>query len=440
MASVESYETKSGTRYRVRYRMPNGKQTDKRGFKRKRDAEQFLNTVEVKKMTGDYIAPSLGRITVAELAPDWLKEKKASVAPSNYRTLDSAWRTHVEPRWGGVRIGDVTQDAVRDWIVDMRLAAQERAEAKGKPDINAGATTVIRAFGVLASILDTAVETKKLLPKNLARGKTVSRVLPTKTMKRHVYLKSDDVARLAKEAGKHRLLVLMLAYCGPRWGELIALRVRDVDIVRGRLTVADNAVQLGVDHAKGPTKGKEIRSVPVPRFVLTELVAHIKGRAPDALVFLHPDDATKYLPRPKTVDGWFTGAVKRAEVQPITPHDLRHTCASLAVSAGANVLALARLLGHKDAKETLNTYSDLFDEDLDKVASAMDKAYAPPERGHDVGTPECGQNVGTSPDRAFCGEEKCPSPARTDDGRKRWRRDLNPRRGVTPHTLSRRAP
>ncbi|MEV6431761.1 site-specific integrase [Nocardia sp. NPDC051463] len=180
---------------------------------------------------------------------------------------------------------------------------------------------------------------------------------------------------------------------------MIALRVRDIDFVRRRITVADNAVQLGVDHVEGPTKGKEIRSVPVPRFILTQLAGHVAGRAPDALVFPHPDDPSKYLPRPKTVDGWFTGAVKRAKVQPITPHDLRHTCASLAVSAGANVLALARLLGHKDAKETLNTYADLFDDDLDKLANAMDKAYAPAE---------CGQNVGTEPSREFFGEEKAP--------------------------------
>lgn len=388
MATIEAYETKAGKRYMVRYRKPSGEQTKRRGFRRKADAERFANTVEVSKLTGDYVAPSLGRVTIGELAPDWLKEKRASVAPSNYRTLDAAWRTHVQRRWGHVRIGDVTQEAVRDWIVDMRLAAQERAAEKGKPDLNAGATTIIRAFGVLASILDMAVEPRKLIPKNLARGKHVSKMLPTKTKKRHVYLDADDVARLAEEAGRHGLLVKCLAYCGPRWGEMIALRVRDVDLVRGRLTVADNAVQLGVDHAEGPTKGKEIRSVPVPRFILAELAAHIAGREPDALVFPHPDDATKYLPRPKTVDGWFTGAVKRAGVQPITPHDLRHTCASLAVSAGANVLALARLLGHKDAKETLNTYADLFDDDLDKVARAMDKAYGPGECAQIVPTDE----------------------------------------------------
>ena len=67
--------------------------------------------------------------------------------------------------------------------------------------------------------------------------------------------------------------------------------------------------------------------------------------------------------RPKSNGGWFVGAVKRAKVQSVTPHDLRHTCASLAVSAGVNVLALQRMLGHKSAKVTLDTYADLYDDD-----------------------------------------------------------------------------
>ncbi|MFE9327157.1 tyrosine-type recombinase/integrase [Nocardia sp. NPDC052278] len=70
--------------------------------------------------------------------------------------------------------------------------------------------------------------------------------------------------------------------------------------------------------------------------------------------------------------------MKKSKVQPITPHDLRHTCASLTISEGGNVLALAGLLGHKDTKETLNTYTDLFDDDLDKLANA---AYAPKDCG-----------------------------------------------------------
>jgi integrase len=58
----------------------------------------------------------------------------------------------------------------------------------------------------------------------------------------------------------------------------------------------------------------------------------------------------------------------------ITPHDLRHTAASLAISAGANVKALQRMLGHAKASMTLDVYADLFDEDLDGVADRLDAA------------------------------------------------------------------
>jgi integrase len=81
---------------------------------------------------------------------------------------------------------------------------------------------------------------------------------------------------------------------------------------------------------------------------------------------------TAYLPRPKSTGGWFAGAVKRAKVQKITPHDLRHTFASISISSGVNVLALSLMLGHNSAKVTLDTYADLFDTDLDAVAEALD--------------------------------------------------------------------
>jgi integrase len=203
--------------------------------------------------------------------------------------------------------------------------------------------------------------------------------LPEKSSKRRVYLTVEDVARLAVESGQHRTLVLTLAYTGIRWGEAVALRVRDIQFLRRRLSVHDNAVQLGVDHAVGETKGREERSVPVPQFVLDELAVQCEGRSLDDLVF---GDGTNYLPRPKSVGGWFAGAVKRAKVQKITPHDLRHSCASISISSGVNVLALSRMLGHTSAKVTLDTYADLFDTDLDAVASALDLkcAHSVPKR------------------------------------------------------------
>jgi integrase len=157
--------------------------------------------------------------------------------------------------------------------------------------------------------------------------------------------------------------------------------------LRRRLSVSENAVQLGTRHAVGPTKGRKARSVPVPAFVLDELSVQCKGKAPGDLVF--PGRGGGYLQRPKSSTGWFRAAVKRVGVQPITPHDLRHTCASLAVSAGVNVLALQRMLGHTSAKMTLDTYADLFDDDLDAVATSLHARYS-----RQV-TRKCAQNVPT---------------------------------------------
>lgn len=359
MATIEHYETKNGTTlYAVRYRKPDNRQTMKRGFTTKRVAEQWANKIEVDKSTGAYIAPSLGRITVGELADRWLARKQRATAPSHYRTLESAWRVHVQPHWGKTAVADVDLLAVEEWIDGMVINGS-------------GTTTVLRAYGVLSGILADAVKGRRLVA-NPTKG---VENFPRKSGKRRVYLSADDVHRLAGESGEHHSLVLTLAYCGLRWGEAIGLGVADVEFLRRRLSVSVNAVQLSVDHAVGPTKGRKARSVPVPEFVLNELSAQCAGKAAGDLVF--PGHDGGYLPRPKSSNGWFTRAVKAAQVQPITPHDLRHTCASLAVSAGVNVLALQRMLGHTSAKMTLDTYADLFDDDLDAVAVTLHARYSP---------------------------------------------------------------
>jgi integrase len=104
----------------------------------------------------------------------------------------------------------------------------------------------------LAGILDDAVKSRRLRA-NPARG---VENLPRKTSKRRVYLSADDIGRLAAES-KHRVLVLVLALCGLRWGEAVALRVRDVQFLKRRITVRDNAVQLASDFEEGLTKSRK---------------------------------------------------------------------------------------------------------------------------------------------------------------------------------------
>ena len=81
--------------------------------------------------------------------------------------------------------------------------------------------------------------------------------------------------------------------------------------------------------------------------------------------------------RTRTSDGsksWFKTALAKAELPLMTIHDLRHTAASLAVQSGANVKTIQRMLGHTSAAMTLDVYSDLFEDDLDAVSAALDRA------------------------------------------------------------------
>lgn len=367
MATIDAYDTKAGRRYRVRYRTPDHRQTDKRGFKTKRDAEAFAATVEVAKLKGEYVAPASGRITVGSLAPRWLASK-GTLKPSSLASIETAWRVHVEPRWGTVQVGKVTHTAVQVWISEL---AKTRSPS-----------LVRRVHVVLASILDIAVH-DRLVPANRARGVT----LPRRRQSHRPYLSIREVESVATAAGGHADLVRVLAYVGLRWSEAIALRGRHVDVQRLRLAIVENAVQTGQRIDVGTPKGHEQRSVPVPRFLMNALKARIDG--PEGLLF--GQGATAYPMRPDSKRGWFTRAVETAQrthttMPTITLHDLRHSAASIAVSTGANVKAVQRMLGHSSAAMTLDVYADLFDDDLDTVAANVDAARAA----------ECGQNVGTA--------------------------------------------
>jgi len=122
MGSISSYATAAGRRYRVRFRKPDQTQTDKRGFKSKREAELFLASLEVSKARGEYVDSIAGRITLGELGTEWLKHR-GHLKPSSTRPLEIAWRLHVSPRWERVRVSDVRFSDVQAWPLRF-VAAQ----------------------------------------------------------------------------------------------------------------------------------------------------------------------------------------------------------------------------------------------------------------------------------------------------------------------------
>lgn len=78
----------------------------------------------------------------------------------------------------------------------------------------------------------------------------------------------------------------------------------------------------------------------------------------------------------------FAPAVTRCGLEPLTPHDLRHTAASLAIQAGANVKVVQRMLGHASAAMTLDVYAGLFESDLESVASLLDAGVRDARSAH----------------------------------------------------------
>ncbi|WP_100520632.1 site-specific integrase [Mycobacteroides abscessus] len=374
MATISKYETSSGsTLYRVRYRTPDRHQTDKRGFKTKRDAEAFAATVEVEKLTGSYVAPALGKVTIGELGPAWLARQRAIIKPSAFHSVESAWRVHVEPRWAAMVIADINFSDVQGWVAELA------GRRKG--------TVVRTAYDVLARILDDAVKDRRLA-RNTARGVK----LPARSKRKNVYLTAEQLQALAVEAGRYRSLVLLLGTAGLRWGEAAALRVGDIDFLKRKVVLHENAVMVGADVHLGTLKSGKERTVVLPGFVVDELAKTCRGKQHGDLIW--PARNGGHLGPPSSHDSWLSGAVERCQAaaiaarakeskrdkDPTTPvfprvtaHALRHTAASLAISAGANVKVIQRMLGHSSAAMTLDVYADLFDDDLTGVADKLDE-------------------------------------------------------------------
>ena len=115
--TIRQYATKSGKRYEVRYRKPDGTPTGKRGFRRKMDADAWgAANVTTAKSVGAYIDPQAGRRLVEDFWEPWLAAKKTKAKPSYIETLERAWRVHVMPKRGMREVQSITHDEVQVWV------------------------------------------------------------------------------------------------------------------------------------------------------------------------------------------------------------------------------------------------------------------------------------------------------------------------------------
>jgi integrase len=337
--------------YRPRYRDERGKE-HARHFKRKVDAQRWLDEVTAAVQTGTYVDPKRARTTVGELAPVWLAGK-INLKPTSRARYADVLKTHVLPRWRNVALIGVTHGDVQAWLSELS-------------DRGLAGASVRKAQGVLSGILGLAVRDRRL-----AVNPALGVALPPMQEKRRRYLTAEQLEALADAAGPGRVAVLVLGYCGLRWSELAALRVRHFDLLRRRVLVEEAVTEVdGSRLVWGTPKTHGRRSVPLPRFLVDELARTVVTRPGDELAFPSPQGAV--LRNRNARSAWFDAAARAIGEPGLTPHELRHTAASLAIKAGANVKAVQRMLGHASAAMTLDRYTDLFDDDLDDVADRLD--------------------------------------------------------------------
>ena len=167
-------------------------------------------------------------------------------------------------------------------------------------------------------------------------------------------------------------VVLVLAYTGLRFGELTGLNVEDVDIRARRIRVRRSMTQVGGKLVEGnPKSDAGRRSVPIPERLMPALKARLDARPAGAPAIASARGSRLSLENWKRAVNWRKSVTEIGRAA-LRVHDLRHTYASLSRRAGADLRLLQKAMGHASVTVTAHTYADLFDDELDHIAAALD--------------------------------------------------------------------
>ncbi|MGW5388287.1 tyrosine-type recombinase/integrase [Nocardia sp. NPDC003963] len=349
-----------GKRWRARYVDPNGVERSQ-SFDTKAEAQRWLDSdVTTKVVTGTWVDPDRSGVLFSVVAEKWYVTKKFR-KPKTVAGYRSLLDTLVLPQWGSTPLRDIDFEDIQDWVVNLSESGSARFKGQGL-----SASRVIQAYQVLGQVLRFAVKSKRL-----ASNPAVDIELPSMMAGERRYLTHLEVMRLGLAAGRLRPLVFTLAYTGLRIGEASALRVMDVDLANRRLRVTRSATPVaGKGTVVTDTKNHNSRSVPIPETLAKDLESLMEGRELTAPLFTSEKDGG--LLEYNEFRRVFDEATNSAGLRGLVPHGLRHTAASLAISAGANIKVVQRMLGHKTAMLTLDLYGHLFPDDLDVVAAGME--------------------------------------------------------------------
>ncbi|MCI8595128.1 MAG: site-specific integrase [Oscillospiraceae bacterium] len=281
-------------------------------------------------------------------------------------------------------ITDYFQDAVLQEISPLdiqRYLTFLRAEYKTKQGKHLSPKSLRHQYGTLTSIFGYA-EKHDLLVKNPMR-----RVDAPKKVKKPIDALTQEEAKKLFQLLPHcpldfHCILHLLITTGMRRGECMGLKWGDVDEANGTIQVSRNITytpESGIIIST-PKTANSIRTIPLMNSTLQLLQelkkqtqkAHPNTILQEAFLFPHTDDI--FSPRdPNAITRRVKRFMKNNGLPDLSPHDLRHSCATLLLSQGADIKSVQEILGHADASTTLNFYVKA---DLQQMKAATEKYAA----------------------------------------------------------------
>jgi integrase len=343
--------------YQVDYYDPYGRRRYKH-LDRLHDARNFKAKVRDDRRRGEYIDPRRSRERLRVFAEKWL-QTKVDKRPKTFASYESSLRVHVLPEFGAMPLASIQREDIQAWIAKMR--------AKGK-----SSSTVRKAYQTLSAILMEAELSKRIL-----RSPAYRIELPAPEKGTQRFLTPEQINRLADATmARYRVLVLVGAYLGLRWGECAGLQFADLDLRHGFALIHRTISEVSGTLHVVPTKGKPA-VIPLPNFLCRELEQHIaRFVGADGSVFTSPNGGPL---RHNVYKRFYKPALVEAELDPqLRFHDLRHTSASIAGSrqyGGETAKVVQQLLRHSSQQVTTETYMHLFPEDMARLRESLDRVY-----------------------------------------------------------------
>ncbi|MDV3221870.1 tyrosine-type recombinase/integrase [Intrasporangium sp.] len=340
-------------RVQVKHR---GRVVADRTFVRRGDAVRWEMEQKRLLLSGEFVSPSAGRITVAELADDYRDSRQGQVSVRAWESDESALRVHIVPAFGRLPISSISSVQVERFLTDLAVSRSVR--------------TAARVRTTLRGLFRYAVRTRRL-PKSPAEDVPLPRpdsrtgkVVEVDPFTLDQLLEVVEAQR--KQAKRYAEITLVLALTGVRFGELRGLRVRDLVVVPYPGLVVKRSIpqsgRTGAVIERATTKSGRSRLVPLTERVRPVVESWAAGRDPDELLFPAPEGGYLHAQNWRRAVHWTkTGLGRR-------PHDLRHTAASLWIAAGVDIKTVSSWLGHSTAKLTLDTYGHLMGTDADRAA------------------------------------------------------------------------